>query len=130
LGPDVKYDFNVTFLNEPQENENKFFMVTNVLADEIKVLNADLDFTTSSFDNIRLRNIEGGFDMTFKDYYSLIYNFPAGEGYLFQVAPVVLYGGKLVYSEDVGEGITLNDDMTIEKVQRFLFTVHTTQKQT
>ncbi|MCC6256498.1 MAG: hypothetical protein IT276_16410, partial [Ignavibacteriaceae bacterium] len=40
--------------------------------------------------------------------------FPAGEGYLFQFAPVVKYGGKLVYNETVLDGTTLYDDMTIE----------------
>ena len=114
LGTSNKYDFNATFLFDPNDIENKYFMATNSLAVESKLLNAEIDYSSSEYENIRLRNIEGGFDITFKDIYNLSYNFPAGEGYLFQVAPVVKYGGKLVYNETVENGTTLYDDMTIE----------------
>ena len=78
LGTNNKYDFNATFLFDPNDIENRYFMVTNSLTAENKVLNAELDFTTSDFDNIRLHNIEGGLDITVKDFYNLSYNFPAG----------------------------------------------------
>ena len=39
---------------------------------------------------------------------------PAGEGFLYEVAPVVKYGGKLYASETIGSTTTLYDDMTIE----------------
>jgi hypothetical protein len=39
---------------------------------------------------------------------------PAGEGRLYRVAPVVKYGGRLLYSESTQPGMILYDDMIIE----------------
>jgi hypothetical protein len=40
--------------------------------------------------------------------------FPPGEGYLYELAPVIKYGGRLLYSEATQPEMILSDDMTIE----------------
>ncbi|HCY77941.1 MAG TPA: hypothetical protein DHV28_18700 [Ignavibacteriales bacterium] len=110
------YNFHAGFFDREGQPDNKYFLLANLLTTESRWVSLTVTDNGSDFINTRFRNIESeyNFDITFTNSFSTNYNFPAGEGYLYQVAPVVLYGGKLVYSEDVGEGLTLNDDMTIE----------------
>ena len=99
------------------DNDYYYFLLTNQLTTNPTNVNITVKPKTLGFTNYRFRNIEPeyNFDITFKDSTTqTLNNFPAGEGYLFQVAPVVKYGGKLVYSEDVGDDMVLLDDMTIE----------------
>ena len=89
------------------------------------LLNVDPDnnkFVTFSvtnnfgFSNLRIKYVEDPsiLDVTIQDEYSYELPIPPGEGYLFQVAPVVKYGGKLRYPESTQAGMILNDDMIIE----------------
>ncbi len=113
-GQNIKYDFNGTFLEDKLDPGNKFFMITNSLAEENKSLLMEVNFPSSLYKNLRLRNVEGGLDTTYRNSINLRYTFPKGEGYLFQTSPVVKYGGKLYYAETINENITLYDDMIIE----------------
>ena len=101
------------------DNDYYYFLLTNQLTTNPTNVNVTVKPKTinSGFTNFRFRNIEPAynFDITFKDSTTkTLNNFPAGEGYLFQVAPVVKYGGKLLYYETTTNGITLYDKMSIE----------------
>ncbi|MBT8380396.1 MAG: hypothetical protein KJN64_14350, partial [Ignavibacteria bacterium] len=73
----------------------------------------------TEFKNLSFKDVEGkladaqetvGFNSSKKIYV----NVPAGEGYLFQLAPAVKYGGDLVYDEDINENITLEGNLIIK----------------
>ena len=112
--------YHTGFLEGKTNPDNRHFLLLNELTDLVDertcTMYINYDNVLSGYTNWRFRNVEGGVDTTFNVSNSLMYSklIPAGEGYLFQVAPVVLYGGRLRYNETVGGGWTLNDDMIIE----------------
>jgi hypothetical protein len=64
---------------------------------------------------VRFRDIEGSFDTTFTDTCSTgIKYFEAGDGMLYQVAPVIKYGGKLIADETISSNTTLNDSLIVQ----------------
>jgi hypothetical protein len=68
----------------------------------------------SGYNNYRFRNVEAGhFDTTFATQIIYTLTHPKGEGYLYQVAPVVKYGGKLIMNDTISTEIELTDDMII-----------------
>ena len=113
---DQPINFHAGMFNRPSQTNNDYFLLTNQLTDASSAVNISIDKSTLNYTNIRFRNIESqfGFDTTFTGTITVDYDFPAGEGYLFQVAPVVLYGGRLIYNETVRANWTLYDDMIIE----------------
>ena len=113
-------NWHVGFLKEKEaaKCDNNYFLMANLWTNSEKTIQVKVTppIDAQGYSNYRFRNIEpeNNFDITFNVQASSTLNFPAGEGYLFQVAPVVKYGGKLVYSEIVGDGMTLTGDMSIE----------------
>ncbi|MBK7378524.1 MAG: T9SS type A sorting domain-containing protein [Ignavibacteriales bacterium] len=109
-------NFHTGFLENTYQPDNKYFLTANILTTSAKNVNISVTKTNENFINYRFRNVESQFDYdtTFNSSLNIDYDFPSGEGYLFQVAPVVLYGGRLLYNETVTNGMTLLDDMTIE----------------
>ncbi len=103
------------FFDRPGQTDNKYFLLANLYLTaqsktvRVKVISLNQDYT-----NWRFRNVEGLFDETFTNYIIKDLNHPKGEGYLYQVAPVIKYGGRLLYSESTQSGMILNDDMIIE----------------
>ncbi|MDP2362944.1 MAG: right-handed parallel beta-helix repeat-containing protein, partial [Ignavibacteria bacterium] len=114
----TNHDMNwqVGFFDRTNHNDDKYFLMTNLWTNSPKQIQIRVTPPVQGYTNYRFRNIEpqNNFDITFKIETTPTLSFPAGEGYLFQVAPVVKYGGKLVYNETVLNGTTLYDDMTIE----------------
>jgi hypothetical protein len=110
------YYFHAGFFENPNQIGNNHFLLTNLITYDNRWINVGVTDNGSNFTNTRFRNVEPGygFDTTFTDEFSIDILFPAGEGYLYQVAPVVEYGGRLLYPESVGGGMVLNDDMIIE----------------
>ena len=106
------------FLNQKNYQDNKYFLLSNLMT--ISSNDATLNITNNTgYENLTVRDVEDNSNtinttLAKDEVRNFNVTVPAGEGYLFQVAPVVLYGGKLVYNETVGSGITLTDDMTIE----------------
>jgi hypothetical protein len=97
--------------------DDNYFMLTNLITTDSKHLRITLKPpVNTSFINYRFRNIEGLFDTTFKapNNFTMQIEHSAGEGYLYQFAPVVQYGGRLLYSEATQPAMILEDDMTIE----------------
>lgn len=109
-------NFHTGFLENSNQPDNKYFLTANILTTSANAVNISVTKPNENFINYRFRNVESQFDYdtTFNSSLNIDYDFPAGEGYLFQVAPVVLYGGRLLYNESVTNGMTLLDDMTIE----------------
>lgn len=96
---------------------NKFFLMTNLLTEAQRSIRIDLTKPVAGFNNYRFRNVESqyNFDTTYQNTFTTTLNFPAGEGYLYQVAPVVKYGGKLAFNDTIKSNTTLFDDMTIHR---------------
>lgn len=105
------------FFDRFGQPDNKYFLLANLYqgaeSNTIKVRVKPPE-GVEGYENYRFRNVEGYFDETFKTEIIMNLTLSKGEGYLYQVAPVVLYGGRLLNDENVGEGQVLSDDMTIE----------------
>ncbi|MFN7015122.1 MAG: hypothetical protein ACK4ON_12720, partial [Bacteroidia bacterium] len=67
---------------------NKFFLLTNLLTEAQRSIRIDLTKPVAGFNNYRFRNVEPqyNFDTTYQNTFTATLNFPAGEGYLYQVA--------------------------------------------
>ncbi|MBK7378274.1 MAG: T9SS type A sorting domain-containing protein [Ignavibacteriales bacterium] len=108
-------NFHTGFLENSNQPDNKYFLTANILTTSANTVNISVTKSNENFINYRFRNVESQFDYdtTFNTSLNIDYTFPAGEGYLFQVTPVVLYGGRLRYNETVNN-ISLYDDLVIE----------------
>jgi hypothetical protein len=101
------------FVNS-SHSDNKYFLLTNLLTTANKSVQVKVTEPVSGYDNYRFRNVEDGyFDTTFVTQIIKTLTHPKGEGYLYQVAPVVKYGGKLIANDTVDASINLVDDMII-----------------
>ena len=116
VGEQTPVNFHAGFFKK--QVDNNYFLLTNVVTTMSKFAGIKVfpSAECSGYTNYRFRNIEPeyDFDSTFTDSMTIEMEFPAGEGYLFQVAPVIKYGGRLLYDELTGDGITLTDDMIID----------------
>ncbi|MBV6421704.1 MAG: hypothetical protein DAHOPDDO_02985 [Ignavibacteriaceae bacterium] len=117
--------FHAGFFSRPNHLFDNYFMLDNLITTNAKTVTAALEAPIDGFINYRYRNIEGLFDTTFNEYGIVtLLTHPAGEGYLYQVAPVILYGGKLIFNETISSEKTLVDDMIIKNGKSL--TVNTT----
>jgi hypothetical protein len=111
-------NWHVGFFNKPDQIDNKYFLMANLWTNSQMTIQVKVTppIDAPGYSNYRFRNIEpsNNFDITFQTQTTPTLTFPAGEGYLFQVAPVVKYGGKLVYNETINNNPTLFEDMSIE----------------
>ena len=94
---------------------NEHYFAANLITDTTTAKQVQITAVkpTNSYVNYRFRNIEGGLDTTTNSSVSMTEIFPAGEGKLYQFAPVVKYGGKLAYTETVTGNDTLKGEMNI-----------------
>ena len=97
-------------------SDDKYFFLVNLLPNTPKSVQVKVTPPVTGFYNYRFRDYEGQFDTTFYagSYITYSLSHPAGEGSLYEVAPVVKYGGKLYYPDTISNALTLSDDMTIE----------------
>ncbi len=104
------------FLERPQSQyaDDKYFFLVNLWTTASKSTDVKITPPVQGYNNYRFRNYEGFFDTTFTTQITKELTHTEGEGYLYEVAPVVKYGGKLIYNETVANGTTLNDKMTIQ----------------
>ena len=101
--------------NQP---DNKYFLLANLNVNSSVTAKLQISNTTK-FNNIIFRDVESklseanktiGNNSSVKSFF----NIPPGEGYLFQVAPVVKYGGNLIFDEAINENCTLKGEMIIK----------------
>jgi hypothetical protein len=101
--------------SSPDHADDKYFFLTNLYtiannrSIEMRITESGQDYK-----NYRLRNIEGNFDTTFKSQILKKITHTKGEGYLYQIAPVIKYGGRLLYSEETKDEMELTDDLIID----------------
>jgi hypothetical protein len=101
------------FLDDAANSDNKYFLLANLLTNVNDIVQVKIEQPVPGYHNYRFRNIEGIFDTTFNTEITYSLSHPKGEGYLYQVAPVVKYGGTLTVNDTIDSDITLTDDMTI-----------------
>ncbi len=99
--------------------DDKYFHLTNLITTAGKNINIKVQTPNPEPQdplNYRFRNVEGLFDTTIQAPNYLIKEliYPPGEGYLYEFAPVVKYGGRLLYNDTISNTTTLLDDMVIE----------------
>lgn len=95
-------------------DDDKYFFLVNLIPDAAESVTVKLTPPTRGFKNYRFKNYEGYFDTTFTgSVFTYMLTHPAGEGYLYEIAPVVKYGGKL-YTDEIIINETLYNDMIIE----------------
>ncbi len=113
------------FLKRYAHPEDNYFMLANLytITDSLTV-RVKVNPPVQGYQNYRFRNVEGYFDETFQNYIIKDLTHTKGEGYLYQVAPVVKYGGKLIHNETISSSTTLIDEMIIENAATL--TVNTT----
>ena len=104
------------FFDRTGYSDDKYFFLVNLLPENEDSVGIRLAPPVAGYYNYRFRNYEGYFDTTFYQATNFTYvlHHPAGEGYLYEVAPVVKYGGKLYADETITNNPTLSDDMIIE----------------
>src|SRR5690606_5314059 len=102
------------FFERPNHPEDKYFFLVNILTTAECTTHVKLTPPVPGFNNYRFRDVEGSFDETFTTQIIKQLTHPAGEGRLYEVAPVVKYGGRLIYSETTSGTQTLHDVMTID----------------
>ena len=105
------------FFVYPSQIDNEYFLLANLITTDNRCIKLTVRAPENTqLINYRFRNIEGVFDTTFNAPNSLTKDieYLPGEGYLYQVAPVIKYGGRLLYSEATQPGMMLYDDMIIE----------------
>jgi hypothetical protein len=114
--PPPPINFHAGFFEKLYQPDNHHFFLTNLITTGNRYVNVKVINDCSVFLNTRFRNIEpeANFDTTFTCEFSTDMLFPPGEGRLYQVAPVVKYGGKLIYNETISVQTTLNDEMIIK----------------
>jgi hypothetical protein len=99
----------------PEHPDDKYFFLTNLYTTaNSRSIDIRISEKKQKYENFRFRNIEGVFDTTFQNQFTTDLIHIHGEGYLYQVAPVVKYGGKLLYSEETMDGMELTEEMIIE----------------
>ena len=108
-------NWHCSFFSRQNHPDDKYFFLTNLytIADN-RSIEIRLTETGQKYKNYRFRNVEGNFDLTFTGQSIKQLTYSKGEGSLYQISPVVKYGGKLLYSEETKDGMELTDDMIIE----------------
>ena len=110
--------YHAGLLEDKLTDFNKYFLVMNKLtdADRYCQMYINYDHVITDYTNWRVRNVEGGFDTSFSsnNYLHFYDSLKAGDGKLFQVAPVVNYGGSLIANETISTPTTLTSELTIE----------------
>mgnify|MGYP005853093803 CR=1 FL=1 len=114
--PAEEMNWHCGFFDRPQHPDDKYFMLANLIVTEEKSISVKI-LTSDPYPlNYSFRNVEGLFDTTIQapNYLIKQLDYPPGEGYLYEFAPVIKYGGRLIYSEATQPGMILYDDMIIE----------------
>lgn len=93
----MHYHWHAGFLTRQNYPDNKYFLLTNLR--KYAVENKLIVSNNTEYKNVSFSDIEGGVDTTISYNSSITYyeTIPGGEGRLYQVAPVVKYGGRLLY---------------------------------
>ena len=107
-------------LKDGTDSENNFFLLVNLITDaqrtvDVTLYKTGVPLNLGNYTNIRVREIENNWiDETFTTTTTFGIDLLPGEGRLFQVAPVIKYGGRLPYNDTVKtSGTELIDNMSV-----------------
>jgi hypothetical protein len=112
---DKDYFWHAGLFDHKDFPDDKYFLLTNLRTTKSSSTEITIKNYTK-FKNIGFTDIEGGIDTTI-GYKSLVIineTLPPGEGRLYHVAPVIKYGGKLLYNEKTEDGMRLNNELIID----------------
>jgi hypothetical protein len=110
---------------------DKYFFLANLITTDSSTAEVKVRPLQQEYVNYRFREIEGSFDETFTTQIIKQLTLSAGEGNLYQVAPVIEHGGNLVYDDTVKTGtINLNDKMTIKDSVKLIIKANYVTKDT
>ncbi|MDP2363359.1 MAG: hypothetical protein Q8M94_06270, partial [Ignavibacteria bacterium] len=106
-------NFHAGLLNSSSDVEEKYFLLTNLIHDGERMCDLSIQNSFTSYRNIRVKNVEGGFDTSFYSSTLITQTLEAGEGRLYQVAPVVKYGGTVITNDTIKSNLTVNMNLTL-----------------
>lgn len=112
----LDFNWHAGFLPDKTDSvSNKYFLLVNLRTDTVRTAKLVIS-NNSGYNNLRVKNVEdSSLDTTVTNTECIIYQtLQAGDGKLYQVAPVVKYGGKLKYNETISGTNTLLGEMTVE----------------
>lgn len=95
------------------DSENNYFLLTNLLTNTSKSIYVKATPPVSGYYNYSFRDVEGSFDTSFTTEYIKYLSYTAGEGLLYQVSPVIRYGGDILTNDTVKVNTTLQDNMVL-----------------
>ena len=102
------------FFARPNYSDDKYYFLANLWGESEKTVYVKVTPPAPGYANYRFRNVEEGyFDTTFTTQITMPLSHPRGEGYLYEVAPIVKYGGKLITNDTLTTDETLTDNMVI-----------------
>jgi len=113
-----RYHWHAGFFERNDQPDNKYFLLVNLNVSSGARAEFEINNNTE-YHNLSLRDLEGklpelnktiGYNSSITSSISV----PAGEGYLFQVAPVVKFGGSLIFDETINESRSLSGEMIIK----------------
>ena len=108
-------NWHLAYFKRSNHPDNLYFFLTNLYnKTDNETVNLKIFSSDKKYRNYRLRNVEGIFDTTFNGQFSGKINQARGEGFLYQVSPVIKYGGKLLYSEATKDEMKLEEDLIID----------------
>jgi hypothetical protein len=106
-------NFHAGLLNDTVSPMNKYFFLINLFS-ERKALKIKTDFTNENYTNYFIKDVETGNSITYDKNIEFPDTLDAGEGKLYNTAPVVLFGGNIKYNESISGINTLSGEMTIK----------------
>jgi tetratricopeptide (TPR) repeat protein len=102
------------FFSDKTSLYNKYFLLANILTTHSRTTKIKITPPTQQYVNFKFKDVESGASVSFTSQHVQNITLPAGEGKLFQIAPVVLYGGNLITDEAITGTNTLHEAMTIK----------------
>ncbi|NWF87964.1 MAG: hypothetical protein HXY50_00725 [Ignavibacteriaceae bacterium] len=111
----LDYNWHAGILNNKTDQENKYFLLVNLRTDTVRTAEL-LIANNSGYNNLRVKNVEdSALDTTVTTSACTLYQtLQAGDGKLYQIAPVVKYGGKIKTSDTISQSISLLGELTVE----------------
>jgi parallel beta-helix repeat protein len=102
------------FFDRTNNTDDKYFMLVNLLPESSNSIYVTITPPTMGYINYFLRNVEGYFDTTFSTQVNRTITYVPGEGYLYEVGPVIKYGGSIRYNETISGTVNLNGALSIK----------------
>ncbi|HZW39214.1 MAG TPA: T9SS type A sorting domain-containing protein [Ignavibacteriaceae bacterium] len=104
----TNYNYYAGLLKDTVDNLDEFLLIN--LMDTTRGIGIRID---KPYKNVRLKNIETSFDLSFYDSLVFYDTIQPGDGHLYKLFPAVKYGGTILGNETVSSGERLLDNLEI-----------------